>query len=915
MEKKEAEPQKKLTLRERNIEKAKVELAVSLEKNARLFAVVTLLLYIGFAALIGVICVANSDSDQDLIMIAKRESSVSTQHISTLKKILKELEEELETARTNMKLYTQEDCRWKFAQSFGSSSDYGDMEGAYDETKCPPHNTGIGSTRDTCDKLCKDNTWTECRLKKMKELGMNDTTCKWWAFAEKDAFLATNPTGSKYIDNEQKCYLHQSWENLGRIRNYVEGGFKPSHIDVGIANCLDHELVRQWREVVLELRSTVFATSRDATKLKSFTHGACAEPLVSYGRRNEFMAEIEMVGGEYSEAAFKPGTDIGRKGRTLCNDICQMRSPECLRRIRSLDMCHVNTRKAKDSGECQEICELESNCLAWNLNKFGQESWYGYTGPAMASFVGNTEPMCKLYKTSHYKADVVDSLAYQEKTQHYTQLVSTAGMRGCEPTDLTSRHYVKYKTTSRIWFPCGVAVKDVEMTGVTANSEVTGVNDWKSCAGQCTEKKDCQVWTLEGKTCSLFNSPGGGTHQHSGTVTGGRNCNDFCDDDFDMAAGDGEVKETGVSDAEACRVKCSSSSTCVHFAWTQSTQECRLLPEVTIRTKKSGIVSGPWHCAIRPKATCPEKVSFNCEYLRRFWSKTMKWQDCAAHCKDDPWCKFWAVGAADKYTQSIPCYLYDTDAGRQSGGSTDGGSVHCQGDTATSTVYNAAKLLTKPFRRPFVNCIHKGMKLSPAESTSGWESSWKIVTPNWETCSDYCEASTVNGVAKVPCEQITMWAGLTSNRYSFKTDVEGLAKGVEAVHCITLDKNATAKTASVSPVCDKNFMYAEKGCKKPATAQALRHYPEYQASFIGYGCHSQRCALGEINGDHVIRFVGSPKDCIAECRKKEQVYVLTYSTGYRTCYCHKSLKSGSYFKDGEDFFPDPNEEFLAYVLS
>jgi len=931
----ETKPDRQKTLRERNLEKAKVDQAESLKKSSRTYGALTLLLFVGFGALIGIVCVASSDADADKILLNKRESKIFGEHMATLRQKAKEISEEVAKVVENRKLLKPEDCQWKFAQDYGASSDYGDIMGAYDETKCPPQEV-IQSA--SCRAMCNRNQWSKCRQDKFKELGIKDTTCKWWAFSPKVAVMELLPIKTSggntdlYISQVSRCYMHHSWENYGRLRNFSEAETRSeetqtlSHIDVGIQDCMMNQLVEQWLVLVNEAHFS--RGTADATRLKAFTSGACYEPYVSYGRRNKFYAEIDMVAGEYAEPPFEPY--IGQlKGqlsarykiqRPWCDLVCSTRVPPCLHRMSDSATCALNSRPSvvnspsdnwKDWVWCQKECEKQPTCMAWNWNKFGQDTFRG----SSASYVGDYKFACKLYKTAHYKDNVVDSLKYQlVRTNHFAQLYSAAGMRGCEPTDVSTRHYVKYKTTPKKWLACGVVAKDVEMTGVDAKSTETGVADWKSCAKKCTEKVDCQVWSFVGSSCSFFDTPGTEMKTGSGIVTGGRNCNDFCDDGYDLETSSDEEKKPGLSDPAACRDACAQSATCERFAWTVSTKQCRLLSKVTRRTSdKPDVVSGPWHCAIRPKATCPEKVSFDCEYMRRIWKlKEMPWADCAAHCKADPWCKFWAVGAPANGGQ--PCYLYDTDAGRKEGGSTEGGSVQCQADTADDTPHNVTKLLTKPFRRPFVSCIHQGMKLLPKGTKD-------LVTNNWQQCADYCESinANVSGLATETCDQFTIFKTLADGlmfvmpRQGINADL--IDEGYEGHLCTVLNKDEAAAADTTAATCDVNYSYGEKGCKSAATAQAQKHYPAYHASFIGFGCHSQRCVLGEINGDHVVPFVDNPKDCVIECRKftktaakTDQVYVLTYSPGYRTCYC---AKGGNF----QNFFPDPNGEFLAYALS
>ena len=279
----------------------------------------------------------------------------------------------------------------------------------------------------------------------------------------------------------------------------------------------------------------------------------------------------------------------------------------------------------------------------------------------------------------------------------------------------------------KIWLPCGTVIEDQKMTGTPYQTYT--VADRKACAVNCTNDIECQIWTFESGTCSLLKTPGTEIQSATGTQTGSRNCNDFCHDGYDLATASEEKAEANVPSAEACRAKCADSATCEQFAYTNATQACRLLNAGTRRSAKTGVVSGPWHCTVEPVAACPESVDMTCEYMRKIYATSMPWETCAAHCKADPNCKYWLVGEPlawtylpalyffmkpGVYNGGTPCYLYDTDAGRTAGnGKTKAGSVSCQaGKAVTAAANSAVKHLAKPFRRPFVDCLHPGMKIA-----------------------------------------------------------------------------------------------------------------------------------------------------------------------------------------------------------
>ena len=289
-----------------------------------------------------------------------------------------------------------------------------------------------------------------------------------------------------------------------------------------------------------------------------------------------------------------------------------------------------------------------------------------------------------------------------------------------------------------MWLPCGTLLKDMETIGVTGRTTSSATADWKKCTVKCTDDPACQMWSYKDGKCYLHETPGTGIRAATGTQTGSRNCNDFCTDGYDLTSTDESsvITESNVATADACRAKCAESVTCERFAWTSSTKACRLIDfdKVSGGSSKAGVVSGPWHCTVQPTANCPESVDLSCEYMRKIFHTQMTWEKCAAHCKADPNCKYWVFGPhfkqsfhpyAPPASGGIPCFLYDTDAGRTVGSGVQSGSVKCQAKTTASggAENTATKHLPKPYRRPFVDCLHQGMKL-PTGSTGSHSRKW-----------------------------------------------------------------------------------------------------------------------------------------------------------------------------------------------
>ena len=62
--------------------------------------------------------------------------------------------------------------------------------------------------------------------------------------------------------------------------------------------------------------------------------------------------------------------------------------------------------------------------------------------------------VCKMYQTAHYKQTALEALIDQDGYKGVASLtqitMTTSGTRGCEPTDLSSRHFVSYRTTPKV---------------------------------------------------------------------------------------------------------------------------------------------------------------------------------------------------------------------------------------------------------------------------------------------------------------------------------------------------------------------------------------------------------------------------------------------------------------------------------
>lgn len=936
---------KKQTLRERNLELHQIETTLALKTRIRVYSVLTIFLLAGFLALVALLVVVGVSTKDDDERILKRESSKTTMQLIELERIMNALEEQMTIAHQDLDEREKNSCERKKTSDFMRGNHLVDERG-YDANGC--RGTELKFWQD-CALLCDREGVTDCQKEaianaknvSVADLTESDTKCRVWLYDSNTAFIKKKWTFSgvatdeyaNYLHRTKMCYTYPDFSALPKLRAF-DTVTDIDYVMSGMHNCRQGKLLESWISLyqTMDRTGVIAPTTKIATAMKSYVEGACPKQRHLYGYRlqedlqDEYLLPGHFAGGYFQTVPTKPYSDTRA---VWCREFCEGKKPFCMWRWSFSLGCHINTLNAPNPIDCQVLCEEDPDCMAWLSNReghdvFGAGDRYGWTTKTRH---------CQLYKTAHYQQDAVEAMQLYNKaggswgTSSWSHAFNMAGMRGCETTDLEKRTYIEVPHTKEVWFRCGTVLEGLMLeTDHEHNKKIiTDIDDVKKCSMACTDEeyshKDfwvCQSWSYvaDTKECHLFVNATA-TIQDSGSVSGARNCDAHCDRHVTYKESSDEETSTTTTPKE-CLDKCKDSLNCKMFVWKGSTEQCRLLSTETLRSpadKTDKVTSGPWHCQIQPPALCPEyKIRIRCEHIHKFRNHSgTTWQVCAGQCKAHPDCKYWSM------FRTSYCYLFDNDRDRGRSSSYTSGSVACQHDTEVGedqtdhedyAPYNRYTVhLRKPYKVPF-RCLHSGLRLTPTTRGRSWYYGGTKVY-RWPECIEMCKR-----------KNATIFTGYEYAANGWPAHPIRMKRGEVVFSCVCLSQDEYVAGVS-GPGCSYHYKFGDPNCTLPATEKALQHYPEYHASFIGWGCHSRRCILGEMNDDHTIYFVYSVESCIKQCfdyGKITPVYVLTYAPGYHTCYCHRGGGENNYYQGGPMYYPanlaQPEyAQFLSYAFS
>jgi len=715
--------------------------------------------------------------------------------------------------------------------------------------------------------------------------------------------------------------------------------------------CKLRRYVEKVVEYTRNLTNTI-EVDKHTSKLRTFTEQACKKMNLwyvgDYAEGSYYEKKWTDMGDGF--IVYRCNTNKGTYTTELqcpCTTYCNIKKCKSQQHIYMYDkdfgkappggkFCFATNRG--DEGEtyekCQEACNNDTTCVAFTrTQRYGYGDFTNGYDPA-TMIQGTLTNVCIMYRhvAGHYGsyADLSHKIFYQKKISHID-----SGTRNCEKNDLHSRQYVTYKYTPDIYLPCGTVLDGVSMTGVALQG--VQASDMRKCSELCTDEPKCNYWRFDGSACTLFNKATEITTKKNGATSGSRNCVRLCETNIGYVSTD--ATKSTVDTAVACLGKCKSETTCKKWSWSSSTKDCLLYTSNGAkRNAITGTISGPWYCEIKDlKCPMTGTAILSNKYAiigpqEHVSGNVTTWEQCAAGCKKTPLCNFWQhskVPDLSRTTYDHVCVLYGDDKYRETytTGSKPSwvdtlnmGYRDCQGgsENANGTNNSVSAIISKTpewFHQPFT-CTTSGeggimMMNHKNESVDIWDMGLGTTSDKHRTKFAYatsaydCEQFCFNGDGPTVYQSVTAYNGAYvgwgmdrygSSRQATNRDKQTFDGIFYRCRCI---KDTEWKSAAVErrlkfqptnqdAAYDMELRYP--GCKMQKKL-AKKYYPAYHATFVGHGCTNDECMFGAEVGDHVIMSVETPESCIEKCYnygKTNPVHLLTYSSGYKTCYCHES---------------------------
>lgn len=970
-EKKEANKEQQ-TLRERNIEKQQIATAKALRNSGTFLSLVTILLYIGYIALVVILVSCYGRVSESAVDVENYKTPSSTAMIAEIRKLLKDLNTVFDTAKAD-RIEDENSCEGtvddkhpnvdpyddRGNDKYGCPSLCGDLRDTLPSTCRAPHSKDRGEVDLDSAEACSDSCisgLTECQLgSKSKLRDKSNSKCVYWIFVKDASWLFKkfrfHDTEGRII-TRGRCFLYPDYSEAfnnyklsGSTEETRSFGFNKCYYCGKSNNCKQKRLVKAmtqfYRNFTLEYpRDIEFKT----TQIKSFSDHACEEwthyaggdhaataiykemfhDVLDRAYAGGTMTDLHAICSEYAIAkGFVYGGVVGHSGPTELPPIPTIN-------------CFTTTadRLVDTYEECQKMCNEDDTCTHVTYTS-------RYSKPGGSKYGNINKYVCLMYSdvsvkyTDGHSWRHIYGMCFNNGGACYKQTKS--GTRFCEKTDYRKRNEVPYKYTPDIYLPCGTVLDGVDMTGDAVTGVTGSAADKRACSELCTDHETCNYWKFD-VSCALFTKATNVTAKKSGATSGSRNCARLCEKD--VAYVSSGAKPSTVDTAAKCLAKCHPDPTCIKWSWSSSNKECLLHTSKNAKlTDSSGAVSGSWYCKIK-EIKCPlgdTGVVIVGDILTTSPIEVEDWGKCAVQCKNNPRCNFWqckfdpspplhplcALGfpfSTWSMCRPIPpkppkCFLYADDKLRTNLSPSDyrnHGHRDCQADTESTVGGNntVSEFIDKPaewLHQPFV-CSTRGEKITLGEDYIGRFGDTKVVST--QGCNVYCNEETVEAY---PYGTSTV-GGKVQRPVAWWT-----VQGSELCYCITQSQwnNIVTKVRDG----DLNKMYKNvlgyPGCKPAERRFARRHYTAYHAIFVGYGCAREDCILGAEVGDHVITSVDTVDSCVEQCHrygKMRPVHRLTYSSGYKMCYCHEEeggQKKGSFY--ASDSLPT-EEEYLNYVL-
>lgn len=903
---------------QRMVEREKVHTALSLLGHGKIIFNLSIVYSIGFVALMVLLGIAGSQmkevaEDTELFESGNNPSVGAYGSSEALLMFTTGLYSQAQ------KILVQEEqgvCHMFTANSGAASNEVADSYGNDKYTGCPGR---IESSWSACRKLCESEGLSACQRNVLQQRNDSNTACKFWVFKKQASWLGKKYSFQVYTQVtpiiQTQCYTFPSYEEFFRAAPTTT---KKELRDVrGFSSCFTSTYKFKFLTFVRNLQNVhIRRVEFNTASLQAFVEASCLQEHVWYDGRLTESNFFETRPAYLNEFC----GNQQKLDHCFCKDYCTVKYPLCKTLLHyhdsDSDSCYVTDAvDVHPSGRDHTYESCHSKCV-------GDDGCVAFTLTTIPYVHGDYLVTCRMYgdtKKLTAKSTPVKFWKLRGRrigSSRYNVIKS--GVRGCEKSDYQKRNHITYKTTSRVHVPCGTSLDKTSIVG-TAFKTVSGVaNGWKGCSSKCTADGSCNFWAYErgSKKCHLYEHVDNIDVKDDGFTSGSRHCNGFCAHDV-LYEEEGAGNKHDASTAKECREKCETDETCVKWSWSHTASTCFFHSTKGIRKSESGASSGPWYCTLWPSIMkCPmEGTVIVGNWIQEVWSKAgMTWQKCAARCQQDTYCNFWQFFKYNNKNWPMQqCNLYADDSFLVSKPTLPSNRIYkigyrdCQEETENvSGIEHSATMSFLPTAGPSWYFPFK-------YSTRGWKISGLsgeafAQVDSVETCEESCfnPESRVGGVDNVG------WLVYKSPYYP---------DSMRRCQCLTQTEwdsvNGTKKRLSESDLSDPRLDYVlgHRDCPRTTFLAAQKHYMEYSATFVGYGCFREDCILGSDVGDHVILSVATVQICVARCYefgKSVPVARVTYSSGYKACYCH--LKQ---YATSANFYPREHmhQEYVNYVYS